>query len=70
MQPNWISISDSIPPDHHDVIVYCPSFDVYCSYIGGGFIIDGKWHFFGEYSSGPSRNVTHWMEYPAPPKGA
>jgi hypothetical protein len=63
----WISAAASMPPDCHDVIIYCPLFDAEGDLIVGGFVVNGEWHMFGEDASCPPYNVTHWMEYPNPP---
>ncbi|MBI1469225.1 DUF551 domain-containing protein [Escherichia coli] len=64
---SWISCSERMPDDGQHVIILCDSaFVLYAQYRDGEFfdvVRNGE-----EFFETQSRNVTHWMPLPEPPK--
>ncbi|HCB9843294.1 TPA: ead/Ea22-like family protein [Escherichia coli] len=64
----WISCSDRMPDDGQHVIILCDgAFVLYAQYRDSEFfdvVRNGE-----EFFETQSRNVTHWMPLPEPPKG-
>ena len=65
-QSRWIPVSERIPEDGSDILVYCDDGKetriVACNY-GNGVWFDCVFNTVMVY-----KNITHWMPLPKPPK--
>lgn len=66
IQPKWISVSERMPEDESDIIVYCDDGEesriVACNYD------NGVWFDCVFNTVMVFKNITHWMPLPKPPK--